>query len=149
LRLFSINPSFVFFNSSTIVFEAVRPLMVGVGVVDEGGLAFLDRGDIALEIVHGVRIEIEETILALGSKWEDMNSNLKVVGTFTLPHDASDRNPFGVGKTRLEKAYGLFMRFASICLNVSKPLGYLCVGGYGLGNLNFDFIQISLASIVH
>jgi hypothetical protein len=151
LRFSSISPSFVFFNSSTIVFEVVRPLMVGVGVVDRGGLAFLDRGDTALETALGAGTEIEETIEALGSEWEDLNSDLKVVGTFTLPHDASDRNPFGAGETRLEKASGLFMSFApsfpSICLNVSKPLGYLCVGGCGLGNLSSDFTEISLASI--
>jgi hypothetical protein len=62
LRFFSINPSFVFFNFSIIVFEVVKPLMVGVGVVGRGGLAFLDRGDIALKTTLGVGIEIEETI---------------------------------------------------------------------------------------
>jgi hypothetical protein len=62
LRFSSINPSFVFFNSSTIVFEVVRPLMVGVGVVDRGGLAFLDRRDTALEIALGVGTKIEENV---------------------------------------------------------------------------------------
>ncbi len=40
----------------------MKPLMVGVGVVGRGGLAFLDRGDIALKTTLGVGIEIEETI---------------------------------------------------------------------------------------
>ncbi len=126
--------------------------MVGVGVVDRGGLTRLDRGDTARETARGVVTAMDETIDFLGfDEWEDLNSDLKVVGTFTLPHDASDKNPFGAGETRLEKFSGLFKSFApsfpSICLNVSKPLGYLCVGGCGLGNLSSDFTEISLASI--
>jgi hypothetical protein len=142
----------VFFNSSTIDFEVVRPLMVGVGVVDRGGLTRLDRGDTARETARGVVTAMDETIDFLGfDEWEDLNSDLKVVGTFTLPHDDSDGNPFGAGETRLEKDSGFFIRFVptfpSICLTVSKLVGYACVGSCGLGNLKSAFTEVSFNSI--
>jgi hypothetical protein len=82
----------------------------------------------------------------LGSKWEDLNSNLKKWWEHSHYPMTRDRNPFCTGETQLEKAFGLFMRFTSIYLNVSKPLGYLCVGGYGLGNLSLEtlFIKINV-----
>nr|GMD71447.1 hypothetical protein Iba_chr12eCG16080 [Ipomoea batatas] len=79
--------SFVFLESSSTIFGEVSPPRVGVGVVERGGLARLDTGDVALETILDPGTEAEKNFL------DEPNTGLKDLEALRVPHCEL---PFGI-----------------------------------------------------
>lgn len=75
-----LSPSFVLLASSKTIFGDVSPPNVGVGVVERGGLARLDIGDVARETILDPGTEAEKNFL------DEPNTGLKDLEMLRAPH---------------------------------------------------------------
>lgn len=102
----------VLFASSTRILGEVGPPRVGVGVVERGGLARLDIGDVARDTILDPGTEAEKNFL------DDPNMALKGLGILSSRHFVL---PFGIGATRLllNSSFLFLLYLPSDCLNYS------------------------------